>query len=152
MHAEVSPSDKLTIIQQYREQGRTVAMVGDGISDSPALSHADVGIAVRNSADIAQASASVVLVEPSLLKLLTAIDISRDALRLVRQNYAIPAGLNGAALALAIPPGWSSPFLTTVISNGSALIASANAVRPLFDRSESGHSSDAESGNHPRHG
>jgi heavy metal translocating P-type ATPase len=131
-HAELSPADKLAIVQKLQEEGHTVAMAGDGINDSAALSHADVGIAVKRSADIAQASASVMLMEETLWKLIPALEISREAIRLVKQNYAITASLNAVALAMAVPQGLSSPILTTAISNGSAIVACANAVRPLF--------------------
>jgi Cu2+-exporting ATPase len=132
-HAELSPSAKLAIVRKLQEEGHIVTMVGDGINDSPALSHADVGVAVKRSADIAHASASVMLMEETLWKLIPALEISQEAIRLVKQNYAITAGLNAVALVMAVPRGLSSPIVTTAISNGSAILACANAVRPLFE-------------------
>jgi Cu2+-exporting ATPase len=130
--AGVLPADKAEIVRQLQREGQIVAMVGDGINDSPALSYADVGIAMKNGADVAHEAADVILMEENLWKLISAIDISKEALSLVRQNYAIIAGLNTLALALAIPRGLVSPDLTALISNGSAIVASLNAIRPIL--------------------
>src|ERR1700744_5192031 len=100
--AEMMPADKAQAIQDLQRQGRRVAMIGDGINDSPALALADVGIAMRHGADITHEAADVVLMEDSLWKLTKAIEISRDAVALIKQNYAIVAVLNTVALGLAL--------------------------------------------------
>ena len=130
--AEMLPADKAEVIQQFQRAGNVVAMVGDGINDSPALSYADVGIAMKHGAEVAQESADVVLMEDSLWKLLKAVEISRGAVGLIKQNYAIVAGLNTLALALALPAGLVSPEITALISNGSAILASLNGIRPVL--------------------
>jgi Cu2+-exporting ATPase len=132
VYSEVLPQDKAEIVRRLRAANGPFAMVGDGVNDSPALAQADVGIALADGADIARAAADVILMEEGLHLLLPAIDISRDALALVRQNYGLIAGANTLALALALPSGWISPVACTLLSNGSALLATANAMRPLL--------------------
>jgi Cu2+-exporting ATPase len=130
--ADMLPADKAEVIQRYQRDGNVVAMVGDGINDSPALSFADVGIAMKHGAEVARESADVVLMEDSLWKLVKAVEISRGAVGLIRQNYAIVAGLNTLALGLALPGGLISPSITALISNGSAILASLNGIRPIL--------------------
>ena len=130
--AELMPAEKAEAIKELQRGGNVVAMVGDGINDSPALSFADIGIAMKHGADIAHESAHVVLMDDSLWKVVQAIDISRDAVSLIRQNYAIVAGLNTLALALALPGGLITPTVTALISNGSAIVAALNGMRPML--------------------
>jgi cation-transporting P-type ATPase C len=130
--AEMLPADKAEVIQDLQRRGRRVAMIGDGINDSPALSYADVGIAMRHGPDITHEAADIVLMEDSLWKLAKAVEISRDAVGLIKQNYAIVAVMNTLALGLALPGGLISPIVTALLSNGSAILASLNGIRPLL--------------------
>jgi len=86
---------------------------------------------MRHGAEVTHESAHVVLMEDSLSKVVQAVEISRNATSLIKQNYAIVVGMNTVALALALPSGLISPVTTALISNGSAIIASLNGLRPL---------------------
>jgi len=129
--AEALPDQKAALVGTLQLEGHTVAVVGDGINDSPALAQADVGIAVRGGADVARETAHVALLEGNLWKIAQAIDIARESIQLIQQNWNIILYPNTAAIALSLP-GFIGPIGTTLISNGSAILATLNALRPLF--------------------
>lgn len=129
--AEMLPEDKAEITRRLTQEGRTVAVVGDGINDSPALSYADIGISVSAGAEIARETAGVVLVEDDLSKLIEAIDVSRTAMRLIHQNFSMILAVNAVAYALSIP-GLLNPVAATLMNNGSAVLACVNGLRPLM--------------------
>lgn len=129
--AEMLPDDKARVVQELKAEGHIVAVVGDGINDSPALSYADIGISVRGGAEIAREIAGVVLIEEDLHGLVKAVDTSREAMRLLSQNFAITGVLNSLAYAVSAF-GWMSPVMSTMISNGSAVLACFNGIRPVL--------------------
>jgi Cu2+-exporting ATPase len=130
--ADVLPEEKARFVLEMRQAGNTVAMVGDGVNDAAALARADVGIAVKNGTDLTRQVAQVLLMQDNLWQLVVAFETASQAMRLVRENFAIIAGFNTLAMALAIPTGLVGPSVTAMISNGSAILASLNAIRPTL--------------------
>ena len=130
--AGVFPKEKAEFVRSLQRQGRTVAVVGDGINDSLCLAQADVGIAVHGSSDVARETAHIALLEESLWKIPEALDIAREAITLIRQGWGINFYPNCAAIGLTLL-GLTGPIGTTLISNGAALLATLNGLRPLLD-------------------
>lgn len=131
--AEVFPGHKADVVKDLQREGYKVAVVGDGINDSPALAYADVGIAVEGGTQVAQDTAHVTLLHGGLWKIPTAIDISRESVSLIRQNWKIISIPNTIALGLACI-GILGPIGSTLLSNGSAIIATLNGLRPIMDK------------------
>jgi manganese/zinc-transporting P-type ATPase C len=104
------------------------------VNDSPALSHADVGVSEKHGADIAREAAGVVLMEDSLSKLVNAIEISRRSVKRIRESCVIVAGMNLQALVLAILCATVSPAIIALISNGSAIVATFNGMSPILPK------------------
>ncbi|MGJ5674705.1 MAG: heavy metal translocating P-type ATPase [Nostochopsis sp.] len=130
-HAEAFPEQKATVVRELHEQDKTVAFVGDGINDSPALAYADVSVSFANGSDIARETADVVLMHNNLHGLLEAIAIARQTKQLIQQNTGIIAIPNLAALMVAVCFGLN-PLAATVINNGSTVVAGVNGLRPLL--------------------
>lgn len=131
--ADALPKQKVDCVKSLQAAGRTVAVIGDGINDSPALAQADVGIAVRGGADVARETAGITLLEGDLWKVPEAIEIARQGVHLIEQNWRLIAYPNSTAIALSLF-GLIGPIGATVISNGSAIAATLNGLRPLFHR------------------
>ena len=129
--AEMLPEEKAEVVRDLKEKGHMVAFVGDGINDSVALSYADIGFSVKEGADIAKETAGVILLNDNLLNIPKAFEISKQTIRLIKESYWIVGGFNVIAYSLAAI-GLVSPVITTLISNGSAVVACANGMKPMI--------------------
>ncbi|BBA71659.1 heavy metal translocating P-type ATPase [Geobacter sulfurreducens] len=129
-HAQALPDRKVEVIEALRRQGHTVAMVGDGINDSPALARAHIGVSMKHGADIAREACDVLLLDGTLHDILTARRISQEAMTLVEQNFRTIVVVNTSAMLLAVT-GAMPPVFSATIHNLSTILVGLRSLGPL---------------------
>ena len=138
VHAGVLPQDKELLVRQLQEQGETVAMVGDGVNDAPALMRAEVGVSLGAGTDVAVESADIILMKDDLADLVTALELSRATLLNIKENLFWAFFYNALGIPLAagvfyVPFGWKlSPMFAAAAMSLSSVCVVANALRLRF--------------------
>jgi Cu+-exporting ATPase len=127
VHGEKLPSEKLAVIDVYKNKGETV-MVGDGINDAPALTQADIGVSMNDSSQVAIQSAKVILLNTDLFSLVKFLQISRHTLLTIKQNLFWAFAYNIIAIPIAAM-GFLSPMIGALAMAFSDVVVIGNSLR-----------------------
>ena len=130
-YAEVLPEDKADFIRREHEAGRRVLMLGDGINDSPALSEADAGIAIRDGAAIAKEIADITMASDDLRSLITLRRLGTELMKRVHSNYRFIIGFNLMLILLGVG-GILTPAALALLHNASTLAVSVHSMTDLL--------------------
>lgn len=131
-YAEVLPEDKAAFVEREKAKGRKVIMIGDGINDSPALSAANVGIAISDGAEIAREIADITVSSDDLYQIVTLKYISNALMKRIKSNYRKIVGFNSGLIALGVA-GVLPPTTTALLHNGSTILISVNSMKNLLE-------------------
>jgi len=126
--ADVLPDGKVDVIQQLRDRGRMVAMVGDGINDGPALACSDLGLAIGRGTDVAIGAADIILVRDSLDSVPQALDLAKATMRTIQLNLVWAFGYNIAAIPVAAA-GLLNPLIAGAAMAFSSFFVVSNSLR-----------------------
>ena len=129
-YSEVLPEDKAKFIESETEKGRCVIMIGDGINDSPALSKADVGIAISNGAQLARDIADITIHCEDLSQIVTLIKISKGLMKKIHRNYRSIVGINTALIILGAC-GLIQPATSALLHNSSTLAIGLSSMKDI---------------------
>ena len=132
-YSEVLPEDKASYIEKQKENGNTVIMVGDGINDSPALSAANVGIAISDGAEIAREIADITIAADDLNEIVTLKKLSNELMKRIQKNYRTIVGINAGLIALGIV-GIIQPTTSALLHNTSTLAISLRNMENLLEQ------------------
>lgn len=131
-YSEVLPEDKAGFVEKEKADGRKVIMIGDGINDSPALSQADVGIAISDGAEIAREIADVTIAADDLREIITLRRLSEAMMKRIHRNYRRIIGINSTLIVLGVM-GLIPPTMSALFHNTSTLLISLESMKNLLD-------------------